>query len=314
MTDDSSAANLRRQQRLILRCVTAFLLDLMGRRIRRHGGDFTRAIVYMAAVQASRSPLADSTTDQPGRTFSVRAIAQSMGLAYETTRRNVAELEAAGLARRVHRRGFTVAPVMFEGEAYRVDSEATWRALRRLIVDMRGLGFDFGRFAGGSSLAAARQLAHADQVDAVAVLVNDFLLRVLETGVEPHGSMLDASIFSTLLLANAELLTNDPALAWTYAGAETPPPDSLRKPATITGVAAALGLTHETVRRRIRRYRERGWVKRVTGGYLITVERLQAPVVLRGGFLVSQRFLQLVQSIRLLGVEPDLIEADTTLA
>ncbi|MDO8295307.1 MAG: hypothetical protein Q7T19_02585 [Caulobacter sp.] len=310
MTENSSVESLRRQQRLILRCVTAFLLDVMGRQIPRHGGDFTRAVVYMAAVQASRSPSIEGAADRPARTFSVRAIAQSMGLAYETTRRNIAELEAAGLARRVDRRGYAVAPSVFEGESYRADCEATWRALRRLIIDLRGLGFDFSQFAGGSSLASARQLARADLVEDVAVLVNDFLLRVLEAGAEPHGSMLDASIFSTLLLANAELLTNDPQLAWVYAGAETPPPDNLRKPATITGVAQALGLTHETVRRRIRRYRERGWVKRVTGGYLITVERLQDPVVLRGGLMISQRFLQLVQSIRLLGVEPDVIEAE----
>lgn len=310
MIEDSSMEALRRQQRLILRCVTAFLLDIVGRQIRRHGGDFTRAVVYMAAIQASRPLAADSGGDQPGRTFSVRAIAQSMGLAYETTRRNVAELEAAGLARRADHRGYAVAPAAFEGEAYRADCEATWRALRRLIIDLRGLGFDFSQFAGGSSLASARQLAHADLVDGVSVLVNDFLLRVLEAGAEPHGSMLDASIFSTMMLANAELLTNDPQLAWAYAGAATPPPDNLRRPTTITGVAQALGLTHETVRRRIRHYQERGWVKRVTGGYLITVERLQDPAILRTGLLISQCFLQLVQSIRRLGVEPEAIEAD----
>lgn len=310
MIEDSSVESLRRQQRLILRCVTTFLLDLAGRQIRRHDGDFTRAVVYMAAIQASRPPASDAGGDQPARTFSVRAIAQSMGLAYETTRRNIAELEAAGLARRVNHRGYAVAPAAFEGEAYRADCEATWRALRRLIVDLRGLGFDFSQFPGGSGLASARQPAHADLVDAVAVLVNDFLLRVLEVGAEPHGSMLDAAIFSTMMLANAELLTNDPQLAWVYAGAETPPPDNLRKPTTITGVAQALGLTHETVRRRIRHYQALGWVKRVTGGYLITVERLQDPAILRTGLLISQCFLQLVQSIRRLGVEPDTIEAD----
>lgn len=309
MVDDSSVESLRRQQRLILRCVTTFLLDVMGRQIRRHDGDFTRAVVYMAAIQACRPPVIKDTPDQPPRTFSVRAIAQSMGLAYETTRRNIAELEAAGLARRVDQRGYAVAPLVFEGDAYRADCEATWRALRRLIVDLRALGFDFHQFTGGSGLASARRPVCADLVDCVAVLVNDFLLRVLEAGAEPHGSMLDASIFSTLMLANAELLTNDPRLAWVYAGAETPPPDNLRKPATITGVAQALGLGHETVRRRIRHYQERGWVKRVTGGYLITVERLQDPAVLRAGLMISQRFLRLVQSLRQVGADPATFEA-----
>ncbi|HRD28782.1 MAG TPA: hypothetical protein PLO65_10830 [Caulobacter sp.] len=306
MIEDSGVEGLRRQQRLIFRCVTGFLLDLVGRQIRRHDGDFTRAVVYMAAIQASRPPSGGDTDIRP---FSVRAIAQSMGLPYETTRRKIAELEAAGLARRLGDRGYVVSPATFEGAAYRVDGEATWRTLRRVIIDLRALQFDFDQFAGGSGLAAARHLDPDDLTDAANVLVNDFLLRVLEGGVEPHGSMLDAVIFATMLLANAELLTHDPQLAWTYAGAETPPPDNLRRPATIIGIARPLGLTHETVRRHVRRHRERGWVRRVTGGYLITQDRIQAPDVLQSGLLISHCFLQLMRSLRQLGVDPAAIEA-----
>lgn len=304
MTRESEVESLRRQQRLVFRCVTIFLLDLVGRQIRRHDGDFTRAIVYMAAIQASRSPAGGEGGEPPVRAFSVRAIAQSLALPYETTRRKVAELEAAGLARRDGSRGYTVAPAVFEGDAYRTDSEATWQALQRVIIDLRALGFDFSQFAGGSSLAATRALPRADLVDAVTMLTNDFLLRVLEAGSTPHGSMLDASIIATLILANAELLTLDPELAWTYSGAATPPPDHLRTPATITSLAASLGLTHETLRRRMRHYRALGWVKRATGGYLMTLDRLQDPEVLAAGLMIVQRFLQLLQSLRLLGVDP----------
>lgn len=307
MADDSSVESLRRQQRLIFRCVTTFLLDLVARQIRRHNGDFTRAVVYMAAIQASRSPAIGATPAQPSRSFSVRAIAQSMGLPYETTRRKIAELESAGLARRAEGRGYIVSPATFEGPSYRADCEATWRALHTVIGNLHALGFDFSQFAGGSALTAVRDLTLADRVDAVAVLVNDFLLRVLEGGVEPHGSMIDAVIFCTMLLVNAELLTNDPQLAWAYAGAETPPPDSLRRPATITGLAQSLGLTHETVRRRVQVHRDAGWVKRVTSGYLITMERAQDPAVLQTGLVISRRFLQLLQSVRVLGVDIDAI-------
>ena len=122
--------------------------------------------------------------------------------------------------------------------------------------------------------------------------------------------MLDASIIATLILANAELLTLDPELAWTYSGAATPPPDHLRTPATITSLAASLGLTHETLRRRIRHYCALGWVKRATGGYLMTLDRMQAPEVLAAGLMIVQRFLQLVQSVRLLGVDLALVAAD----
>lgn len=305
MIDELAVQALRRQQRLIFRCVTVFMLDLVSRKIRKHDGDFTRAVVYMAAIQASRPPSRGEGDPEPVRLFSVRAIAESMGIPYETTRRKIGELETAGLARRIGSRGYTVAPAMFEGEAYRAECDATWRALLRLINDLRALNFDFSAFAGGSSLTAVRDLAQADLADAAAVLVNDFQLRVLETGARPHGSMLDAAIVSTLILTNAELLTHDPELARQFSGAATPPPDHLRKPATITEVATALGLTHETVRRRFNRYCELGWAKRVTGGYLLTVERLQQPEVLESGLMVSQRFLQLLQSLRQLGMDFD---------
>lgn len=309
MIEDSGVESLRGQQRLVFRCVIEFMLDLVSRQIRKHDGDFTRAVIYMAAIQASRSPSRGETDASTIRTFSVRAIAQSMATPYETTRRKVAELESAGLARREGPRSYTVAPATFDGDAYRADCEATWRALRRLILDLRALNFDFNAFGSGASLAVNRDLAQADLVEATAFLVNDFLLRVLEEGSAPHGSMLDSAIICTLICANAEPLTHDPELARQYSGAATPPPDHLRTPATITGLATALGLTHETVRRRIRRYRALGWVTRVTGGYLLGIERMQQPEVLETGLMISQQFLRLVQALRQLGVDPTTLKA-----
>ncbi len=78
----------------------------------------------------------------------------------------------------------------------------------------------------------------------------------------------------------------------------------MRRPATITDVAAALGLLHETVRRRFRHYRELGWVTRVTAGYLLTMEHQQHRDVLGTGLIVSQRFVQLLQSLHQIGVCP----------
>lgn len=303
MADDSGVESLRRQQRLVFRCVMDFLLDLVSRQIRMHDGDFTRMVVYTAAIQASRSPARGDGQPPVARAFSVRAIAQSLALPYETTRRKVAELETAGLAKRVGARGHTVSPAIFDDDAYRADCDANRRALQQLINSLHALNFDFDAFAGGSSLGLARDRAQTDLVEAASSLVNDFLLRVLDSGVAPHGSMLDSAIICTLIRANAELLTHDPELAWQYSGAQTPPPDHLRTPVTITELATALGLTHETVRRRMGNYRDKGWVKRVTGGYLLAIERMQEPEVLDSGLKVTQHFLQLLQSLRQLGLD-----------
>jgi hypothetical protein len=100
------------------------------------------------------------------------------------------------------------------------------------------------------------------------------------------------------------LLTYDHELAWRHPGVATPSPDELRRVAAITDLAASLGLNNETVRRRVRHYREMGWVKRLTGGYLVAMERRQHLDVLAPGPVLSQRFLQPVQALRQLGVDP----------
>ena len=53
----------------------------------------------------------------------------------------------------------------------------------------------------------------------------------------------------------------------------------------------------------MRHYRALGWVKRATGGYLMTLDRLQDPDVLAAGLMIVQRFLQLLQSVSQLGVD-----------
>jgi DNA-binding Lrp family transcriptional regulator len=309
-TDSPGIEAVRRQQRLIFRCVMEFLLDEGGKLSRRHDGDFVRGAVFLAIAQATRMPdgAAAGVAVPRARTISVRAISQSLALPYETTRRKVAELEALGLCRRVDDGGLAASPAAFAGEAYDAACRETWLALRGLIVRLRTLGFDFGGFDRVSAQASPR--ADGQRLaEAVAVLGDDFLLRVLEAGAGPHGSILNGVLATAMLIANAELVTHDPQLAWKYAGAETPPPDSLRRPATVTELATRLGFTHETVRRRVKRFVELGWARRVTGGYLYSMARQQTPEVSNTGLMTSQRFLQLLQALRQLGVDPATVEA-----
>lgn len=282
----------------------AFLLDEAGRLIRRHDGDFIRGAIYLAIAQATRPA---GTTAYPTercvvRGVSVRAIAQSLGLAYETTRRKAAELEALGLCHRVGD-GLVANPAAFQGDAYRQDCDLTRLGLDRLFSELRAIGFDLGVLDGVSARMGGLRVP-ADPTEAAAALVGDFLLRVLEGGAEPHGSMIDALVAVAMMISNAELLTLDPELAWKYAGAETPPPDELRRPVPLTQLAGRLGLVHETVRRRVKRFVALGWATRGRGGYLFSMARQQDPEIMRTGLVVSQRFLQLLQALRSLGIDP----------
>lgn len=306
---DSGLVTLQAQQRVLARGLFSYVLDEVGRLARRHDGDLVKGVVAMAITQATRGPAAGEGEDPAAatRAVSVRAIGQSLGLAYETTRRKVVELEAAGLCRRVSALGVSASPVVRD-QAFLDGCEDTWRSLRRVIATLGALGFDFGLVDGMSAQSAPARAATL--AEAVAALNDAFILRVFEAGVAPHGSITDSAIITAMLIANSEPVATNPQIAWKYAGATTPPPDSLRRPATITEIADRIGMTRETVRRRVNRYIEIGWASRVTGGYLFSMERQQSPEVLQTGLASAQRFLQLLQALRVLGVELETVQAD----
>jgi hypothetical protein len=81
-------------------------------------GDIMHGVIYAAIQQVSLEPLAtnpdladrygslDNTLpDDLRRTISVHALAGSLGMPYETTRRAVERLMDRGLVRRIHRNG-----------------------------------------------------------------------------------------------------------------------------------------------------------------------------------------------------------------
>lgn len=125
--------------------------------------------------------------------------------------------------------------------------------------------------------------------------------------MKPHGSILDALITIAMMDANARLITHDPGLAWRYAGADTPPPDDLRQPATLAGLSERLHLPAETARRRVERLVQLGRCERVRRGFLLKLEFLQAPDVLQAGLMCAQRTAQLLQQLRTAGVDLDAI-------
>lgn len=283
-----------RRNRLIFRCVLEFLLDESHRLITRHHGSFTRGVIHLAVAQASRRP-----AGSPPAAISVRAVAQSLGLAYETTRRQVGALEAEGLLSRAGESGVTVAtPAETAPPGW---DEARCAGLRGLIADLKGLELAFDPGPGGTPRE------DSELAGPLAILLDTFILRVLEAGVAPHGSMLDALVFSSLITGNAGDITYDRELAQKYAWSDSPPPDELRRPVAITELSERLGLPHETIRRRVVRYIALGWVVRVHGGYLSTMSRQQSPDVIEGGQIIVQRFLQLIHAARQMGLDVEAI-------
>lgn len=290
MSDWGSDPEARRGlQRLIFRCASDYLLDEMGLLTGRHGGDFIQAVVFLALVQASADP---------GRGISIRALARSLNLPFETVRRKVKELEDKRLCISAAD-GRPVASPLGDAQA-QAEAARVCDGFHLLLGNLAALGVAPSTFYGGALPAPAADQGQARL--AAHRLIHNYFLRTLEAGVGPHETMFNALIFVGAMSANAERITYDPELALRYAGADTPPPDGLRRPARPREIAERLNLPYEVVRRRLVDFHERGWVTKAGTGYLCTVARMQQPELLAGAYMIVQRLGQLVHAVAQTGL------------
>ncbi len=310
MWDHDAVAAMRDQQRLIFRCVTEFLLDEVGRLTRRHGGDFVRAAMLLAVVQASHGPTGEGVDPDRPRGVSVRSLAISLAQPFETTRRKTAALEADGLLRRVKGAGLVATEEAVGGAAYHAECAVARAALVKLLADLSSLGVELSRVSG-----PLREHPPRSETEIAAIVrlhVDTFLLRSIEYGVTVWGSMLVNVLVAAMVTLNAGVVTHDPDLARRYAGAATPPPDILRRAVTVTDMGDRLGMSYDVVQRRVKRFVAEGWAERVRGGYLFSMEKQQKPQVLDTGLRVVQRFIQMLQALRAAGIDPAAAPAEGT--
>ena len=118
------------------------------------GGDFLLSVVFEAVVMANVGYLdqthpdgahyrstGDPVPDELRRPVSVLAVSQSLGLSYETTRRYVKKLMAAGYCVKVNG-GLIVPARATQGETQYKLMQANFANLRRLFKALKAVGVD----------------------------------------------------------------------------------------------------------------------------------------------------------------------------
>ncbi len=291
--------------RLLARTVAHLMLDEIARLTEKFDGDYIKALVELSIIQATR--LSGVAGAENKRSISVRAIGASLGFSYETGRRKVRELEAEGHCVRVSPNRLVIAPGLLETADYESECEGRWRNLRSYVIELRDIGFDFNKFSHLSPQIAVR--APTPQ-RSIAGLMDDFILRLGEARITNEEDTLNSNIISAVMTLNGDPMRFDRELTWTYAGGDTPPPDSVRAPATIAMVARRLKLTEDVVGRRMNMYLERGWIRRVPGGYLFVMNQQLTPEAHKSRNLMNLRFLQLIQALRPFGIDPVTVTTD----
>lgn len=171
----------------------------------------------------------------------VLAIAESLGLPFETTRRHVAELATLDICRR--ERAGLVAGAAMQTEPFAGLLTLGHDSLVRLVEDLGHIG----------ALPAHPVAARAYDWSVGVCAAADLMLAVAHTNRGTHHDRLDLVLFSTILCANTRRITADPELARRHAAIAAPPPAALHRPLRARRLAAVLGLPEATVRRRLDR-------------------------------------------------------------
>jgi hypothetical protein len=232
-----------RRSRLVARQVSELMLRRGARWQAATGTDPLDWLLLQVVLSANLSHVPGGR-DRPlpvqPRPVSLMAVAGSMRLPYETVRRRVTQLRAAGLieadaggARVI---GAAMPPVR-AGRLLHADAAALGEALRSLA--MAGHGPAGAALAAGIARVRLRAQGRA---------LLDFSVRIMEDFVAFYGGMIPGVVFVAIVAANIHHLLDDPAH---HAGLL--PDDADRRPVPLRALARSLRMPWETLRRQVNR-------------------------------------------------------------
>lgn len=278
---------LRPRNRVATRVIMEMQVDGVATLMRAFGGNFDRAIIFFALLRESSEIRRCATGTVRGECgqrhgMSVNALASSLARPFETVRRHVNALIAAGLCVR-------------EGQQVRAATDAAQReaiapAVRRLHDIMVRLAEDMASFA--LPLPAVRPHEVHDAPATVAAAI-DMLLTAIEFHGPQHPEWLEVIIYGAVMVANARPYTYDTALANIYGESDTVPPESLRMPVATAALARALHLPYSTIGRHIVRMVGDGRLVRRDGGLMIVTEWMQTTSQIVGARIIAERTAQI---------------------
>ncbi|MDE2488721.1 MAG: hypothetical protein KGO51_15110 [Alphaproteobacteria bacterium] len=117
-----------------------------------------------------------------------------------------------------------------------------------------------------------------------------------------ENDVIDPLILSVVLEANVAAVSQDPQQQLRYASIDAPPPDEVRRPVSVSAVAASLRLPYETVRRRISRLAASGACTITPRGVLITAARVSDPAYLVIATARYERLRRFYRELKALGL------------
>ncbi|MDB5471372.1 MAG: hypothetical protein JWR84_2932 [Caulobacter sp.] len=258
--------------RIVGRALGEFVLQWTAAGARPFGGDIELAMVFLAIRQANVAGLAPGGDEAQRRPISISAVANSLGLSRETTRRFVLKLESQGLATRGPE-GIVIPLSAAEGQAMQTRRRELNAHTRDFVLLLRRCGVSFAQLG-------PLDLPHVDPHDTalaardpplyVERVMDRYMLRWAEASARDfENDMPLIRAYTGVIQANVRHILNDERLNAFY-GDDEAPPDVLRRPVSVSALAASLEMPRETVRRLVTRLEALGHVVRTAEGVLTT--------------------------------------------
>lgn len=263
------AAGTTNEERPPIRLVTRLLAEMqtgiVASGLHAFAGNLDRFVIYTLILRQSITRPDDGGAPAV-RAISVNSLAASLNRSFETVRRHVNALIAAGLCRRTPA-GLIALDAALDRIAFSEALIVAHDSFVRMVEDMRGFGLPLP--------AARADVPYRHDVGVNAAI--DIMLAVLATNVAAHREWLNLALYSTILWANVLPFAHDRETALRYVDEGRALPPELLRPVSAGAVARALSLPPATTRRRVALLVADGRVLRTSGGLIVAEDWLNRP-------------------------------------
>ncbi|HEX5379472.1 MAG TPA: hypothetical protein VFW47_12910 [Phenylobacterium sp.] len=293
-------------QRLLHRLSGDFLINTARRVATSVDRNLLTALILLTIVRYNVSVLTSSPhsarsylgtgeipPDELRLPISVYAVARALGLPYETVRRHVGKLKAAGLCISVA--GGLIVPRKALGGA---QSLAGVQQTLRAAQDFVDEAASFGIAARGEHAPPGKDVARQ-----AVRLATDYCLDAISLMARAvNQDVVSVILLWAIAVANVDHLAHDPILAPTFGGLPDFVPDEERRPVTVYAVANFLLLPYETARRTLMALSEQGLVERRTGGMVVPTHVVARPEVVAATAKLAEMTEQFLRNLAEIGV------------
>jgi DNA-binding Lrp family transcriptional regulator len=254
---------------------------------------------HLRGPQAALIAAPDGTfPDHVRAPVSIKRIAKSLGMPFETARMQVRRLVDAGICAQLDG-GIIVPQSALQRPEVAGPVLANLDVVRQLVRDLRAVGLD-----DAPTVADAARPLEDDRVLAsrMAVLTVEYVAGVFRALADVYGDGRAGLIVYAISAANTgrlDVRTRDPSIA----GPEGILPDEVRLPVSITQVARSLGMPFETVRRQVHKLIDAGFCVQVEGGLIVPKLANQRPEVVRAVMENLEQVRQFVRDLESVGLD-----------